>query len=201
MRSIPLAEVDARTRYRLVNGIIVPRPIAWVATRNHDGLVNLAPFSFFNGVEEHPAMLMFSVSYREPEKDTLRNLREVPEAVVHLVHPDQVEAMIATSRDYPPHVSEADELGLRMIPSQSVSVPRLDNGHIAIECRLNQLVPLGPKLSVLAIMDMLVVHIEERYLDAAGLVDPETIEISGRLTAGWYVCQRGRSVERINTRK
>ena len=87
MPTIEPEELSNVERYRLMIDSIVPRPIAWVTTVNRDGVVNLAPFSYFMGVASSPPALAISIGAREPIKDTLRNLRTSRQAVVHLVPP------------------------------------------------------------------------------------------------------------------
>ncbi len=99
-------------RYRLLVNAVVPRPIAWVTTVNAAGLVNLAPFSFFNGVTANPPVVQVCIAHRDPIKDTLANLRASGEAVVHLVRSERLDAMHASGAEYPSDISEADALGL-----------------------------------------------------------------------------------------
>jgi flavin reductase (DIM6/NTAB) family NADH-FMN oxidoreductase RutF len=97
MSGIDPAHLTPVDRYRLLINAIVPRPIAWITTMEADGAVNLAPFSFFNGVTANPPVLSVSIAHRSPEKDTLRLLRATGEAVVHLVPGELLQAMHGVS--------------------------------------------------------------------------------------------------------
>src|SRR5580700_11017396 len=111
MPGIDPADLAPRDRYRLLIGAVVPRPIAWVTSCDGGGLVNLAPFSFFNGVTATPPTVSIAIAYREPCKDTLANLRRSREAVVHLASPEQVREVHQSGGEYAASVSEAAELG------------------------------------------------------------------------------------------
>ncbi|HEY8449214.1 MAG TPA: flavin reductase family protein, partial [Bacillota bacterium] len=138
--------LEPRTRYKLMTGTIVPRPIAWVNTLNPDGGCNTAPFSFFNGVSDEPPTLMFCVGKRPDgsgDKDTLVNIRRHGEFVVHLCDEDTIEALSFTAGDFPPGVEELTEYGgLTLVPSATISVPRIAEAPVAYECRLLRLVDL-----------------------------------------------------------
>ena len=125
MPAIDPAALTPRDRYRLGIAAVVPRPIAWITTVSEAGTVNLAPFSYFNGVCSTPLILSVSIAHRVPLKDTLANLRAGGEAVVHLVPPDRLAAMHASSGEYRHEVGEAELLGLELLASERVRPPRL----------------------------------------------------------------------------
>ena len=138
MTTLDPAAMRPVDRYRLLINGIVPRPIAWITTVDAAGVVNLAPFSFFNGVTANPPTLQVCIAHREPLKDTLRNLRATGVAVVHLVPGLRLEAMQASSAEYPPEVSEADVLGLARRPAERIPGVVLTDAEVAFECRLVQ---------------------------------------------------------------
>ncbi|MCH8611789.1 flavin reductase family protein [Arsenicicoccus dermatophilus] len=151
--------------YRLLTSVVVPRPIAWVTTRSAAGVDNLAPHSFYTVSCVRPPMVQFtSVGV----KDTLRNVQQTGEFVIHLLGERHVEVGNATGTDYPPEVSELDALGLTREPAATVSVPRLAESPVAIECRLHQELTLGDSTVVIGA----VTHVA---VDAAVLdrTDPE----------------------------
>lgn len=134
-------DMDAMTpalRYKLLTAIVIPRPIAWVTTLGEDGTVNAAPFSFFNIFGQDPALVILGLEHHADgtPKDTSANIRRSGEFVVNIVTPDLTEAMVATGAAYPPDVSEAEALGLKLEPSAQVAPPRLADVPVAIECRL-----------------------------------------------------------------
>lgn len=174
-----------RDCYRVLSGLVVPRPIAWVATANADGTVNLAPFSSFMGLFNPPgAVLNLGRRPGGALKDTHRNLRERGEAVIHIPDAPLLEAMHATGADAPEGVSEAGRLGLATAPSTAVKVPRLAEAPVALECRLRQEVELSPT-STLILLDVLVAHAADRIWDeGADAPDASRWEPVARLRGG-----------------
>lgn len=153
-----------RAMYRLLTSVVVPRPIAWVTSRSAAGVDNLAPHSFFTVSCVRPPMVQFtSVGV----KDTLRNVRETGEFVVHLLGERHLRVGNASGTDYPPEVSELDALGLEREPSATVSVPRLAASPVAIECQLHQDLVLGD--STVVIGEVTHVAVDADVLD---LTDP-----------------------------
>lgn len=136
-------DLDRKQRYRLMISCVVPRPIAWVTTRSREGVVNAAPYSFMNGISSDPPLLGVCIGPRRDgtPKDTLRNAQETGEMVVHMVPFEAGRKMVDTSRDYPPEVSEVVELGLATVPGERVSVPRLADSPVAMECRVERVIP------------------------------------------------------------
>ncbi len=126
--------------------IIAPRPIAWVSSLDKDGRVNLAPFSFFNGVSDAPPMVMFSVNEKkigvDQSKDTLANVRATKEFAVGIVSWDLRDAMNATSGHYPAGEDEFDLAGLTKAPCLEIAPPRIADAPATLECRLHQIVKL-----------------------------------------------------------
>ncbi|WP_285573811.1 flavin reductase family protein [Geothrix limicola] len=161
-----LASLPKRDVYRVLSSLVIPRPIAWITTLNEGGAVNLAPFSSFMGIFG-PPMLAVTLGRRRDGslKDTHRNLRERREAVVHLADLPLLEALHASADEVAPEVSEVERLGLPTEPSLRVGPPRLKDAPVALECRLNQELELGPA-STLVLLDVLVSHAAERIWSA-----------------------------------
>nr|WP_216593696.1 flavin reductase family protein [Arsenicicoccus sp. oral taxon 190] len=152
--------LTTRSLYGLLTSVVVPRPIAWVTSRSAAGVDNLAPHSFFTVACVDPPMVQFtSVGV----KDTLRNVRETGEFVVHLLGERHLEVGNASGTDYPPEVSELDALGLEREPSASVAVPRLAASPVAIECRLHAALTLGDSTLVIGAVQH--VAVDEAVLD------------------------------------
>lgn len=135
--NVDLAALDPRTRYKLLCGVVIPRPVAWVTTRSASGVVNAAPFSFFNVFGQDPALIVLGLENRADgsPKDTTRNIAETGEFVINILTPDLAGNMVATAATYPPETSEPNALGLDLEPSQSVKPPRLAAAPVALECR------------------------------------------------------------------
>jgi flavin reductase (DIM6/NTAB) family NADH-FMN oxidoreductase RutF len=128
-------DLKPRERYKVLTSFVLPRPIAWVTTVGPTGVVNAAPFSFFNVFCEDPPLCMFAVN-RRPDgrvKDTLVNIERTPEFVVNLTDEPLAQAMHESSGDFPPDIGEPDFLNLILAPSTKMSVPRLSDAPFAME--------------------------------------------------------------------
>ena len=134
--NLDLDALTAQERYKLLTAVVIPRPIAWVTTVNKDGLVNAAPFSFFNVVGQDPALVILGLERRADgsRKDTECNIDANEEFVVNIPTLDDVEAMVATAAAYPSDESEPKVLGLDLVPSVKVTPPRFAKAAVAIEC-------------------------------------------------------------------
>ena len=130
--------LQPRDRYKLLAGFVLPRPIAWVTSIGPGGVVNAAPFSFFNVFAEDPPLVMFAVNKRPDGrlKDTWLNIQRTGEFVVNLTDEPLAQAMHDSSGDFPPDVGEPDYLGLKLAPSTRVAVPRLADAPWAMECKV-----------------------------------------------------------------
>ena len=141
----PLAMAHTEA-YKLLIGSILPRPIAFVSTRAADGTLNLAPYSFFTGVCSNPPTLLFCPMRRGSDgakKDSLCNIEETGEFVVNIVTESIVAQMNQTSAEYPPDISEFEAAGLTPVPSTIVRAPRVAESPVNLECKLQQIVPVG----------------------------------------------------------
>lgn len=134
--------------YRLMTGLVVPRPIAWITTLSADGRVNLAPFSAFTFVCHKPPMVTITIGLHEYDrkgefKDTLVNILRDGEFVVNIANQSLLEALHASSAVYPAHLSEVEALGLTTAESATVRTPRLAAAPAALECKLHTTLELG----------------------------------------------------------
>lgn len=162
-----LPSLPKRDAYRILSSLVIPRPIAWITTVDGEARVNLAPFSSFMGIFG-PPMLAITLGRRRDGslKDTHRNLKDRGEAVVHLADLPLLEALHASAAEVAPEISEVARLGLRTMPSLQVAPPRLEAAPVALECRLNRELDLGPG-STLVLLDVLVAHAAERIWSEA----------------------------------
>jgi flavin reductase (DIM6/NTAB) family NADH-FMN oxidoreductase RutF len=189
-------EVDPATResrlnYRFMVSAIAPRPIAWVTTVDPStGVVNAAPFSWFQAVCGDPPMLMLSIQRRDDgsPKDTVRNIRATGEFVVNASPKSLAAQMVQTSGEYGPEVSELAEVGLATAPSRKVRPPRIAASPVHLECRLHQELQLGRDGDTSLILGE-VVHFaaDDAVLDARGNVDPRKLVFVARLGGMEYV--------------
>jgi len=185
---LQVSELARQEKYKLLIGCIVPRPIAWVTSLGENGIVNAAPFSYFNVASIEPMMVSVAVM-RKPgsiPKDTARNIANKGQFVVNMVDVHNVDAVNQTSADYPPDVSEAEAVGLQTSPSKMIEVPRLAASRIHFECKLHQIVELGsPVTSDLIIGEVVHVHVaDELYQD--GRIDAAAFSPVSRLAGHTY---------------
>jgi flavin reductase (DIM6/NTAB) family NADH-FMN oxidoreductase RutF len=145
MVTIDTKDLDVLASYKLLIGTVVPRPIAFVTTVSSNGAINAAPYSSWNLVASKPTSIVFSVA-RKPngeKKDTLCNIERTKEFVVNTVGDWMVEAMNLCSEELPYGESELEKVGLTTIPSQHISVPRIKESPVHLECRLHTSVEVG----------------------------------------------------------
>jgi flavin reductase (DIM6/NTAB) family NADH-FMN oxidoreductase RutF len=131
---------DSLAFYRLLNSVVIPRPIAWVSSRSAEGVDNLAPHSFFTVACTDPPIVQFTSVGR---KDSLANVEATREFVVNFTPEPLFEAVNATSVNAPPQVSEFDHVGIAREPSLRVAPPRVLDALVALECVLHDTLPLG----------------------------------------------------------
>ena len=177
--------------YSLMIRAIVPRPIAWVSTRSVDGVNNLAPFSYFNGVCSNPPALAFS-PVNQPDgskKDTVVNIEATHQFVVNLVPHSMVESMHQTSAAYPADVSEIEAVGLSTVESSIVAPPRIAESPIQFECETLQIVQIGsgPLAANLIIGKILMFHVDDTVLNEQSKIDPDKLDAVGRMGGIEYV--------------
>lgn len=181
------ARLSAADSYKLLTAVVVPRPIAWVATLNADGSVNLAPYSFFNLMGSDPPVVAFAPGDRADgtPKDTARNIAGPDglggraagggEFVVNMVSEDLSAAMNLSATDFPPGIDEAGVAGLELVPGTLVRVPRVAASPVSLECREVQTLSIGRNRIVLGevlgmhIADGLMLDTERHHVDTAAL--------------------------------
>ncbi len=159
------ATLAAEQSYRLLTGVVVPRPIAWVTTRSDQGTVNLAPFSAFTFVSPKPPMLAISIGHKAGVyKDTARNILNREAFVVHIAHRGLVEPLHMSSVEHPPDISEVKHLGLATADCVRVDVPRLVDAPIAMECKLRHCIEFGETRSRLLVGEVVMFHFRDGLL-------------------------------------
>ncbi|MGA8014213.1 MAG: flavin reductase family protein [Candidatus Acidiferrales bacterium] len=184
------SKIPPREGYKLLVSTITPRPIAWITSRNAEGRLNAAPFSFFNVFSGDPPVVGIGIGSHEPgrPKDTRRNIRETKEFVVNLVSEDMAKAMNITAIEFEPEVNEIEEAELETVPSVHVKPPRIAASPVSMECALLQIVELGPD-NALVLGRVLAMHVrDDLVLDPAKhYVDTPGLKLIGRMHgAGWY---------------
>jgi flavin reductase (DIM6/NTAB) family NADH-FMN oxidoreductase RutF len=190
-----LDELPPLERYKLLIGLVIPRPIAWISTRSANGVANCAPFSFFNVFSEDPPLCVIGINPRDSDgamKHSLRNIRRTGEFVVNLVEEASANAMHASSEELPEEESEFEKAGLTEAPAALVQHPRIAEAAACLECRLFRLLEISATRQ-LVLGEILLVHARE------GIIDPQTKRVSeqayrpiGRLFASRYCTTRQR---------
>ncbi len=183
-------EHDYRDIYKLMIGAIVPRPIAFVSTLSLEGILNLAPFSFFTGVSANPPVVCFSPMIRGSDgkkKDTLNNIETTREFVVNIVSEDFAVQMNICSTEFPPEVDEFQQSGLTPISSDLVKAPRVKESKINLECRLLQVVHVSPKPlgGSLVLGEVLCFHVADELWEDYR-IDPDKLKPIGRMGGPTY---------------
>lgn len=199
MLSIDPAGQPSRQIYKLMTGIIVPRPIALVSTVDSEGIPNVAPFSFFCGVGSVPPTLLFCPSLHAKQvdpilrKDTLANVEATGEFVVNVVSEAIAHAANITAADVPPHVDEFELAGLTAIPSEVVRVPRVAESPAHMECKLLQVIYTSrePGGGVIVLGEVVRFHLRENLVEDFR-VDPEGLDAVGRMAGNTWVRTRDR---------
>jgi flavin reductase (DIM6/NTAB) family NADH-FMN oxidoreductase RutF len=180
--------LDTATAYRLLVGCVVPRPIAWITTIDEQGRVNAAPFSSYNYVATSPPMLAVNIAARDKDgafKDTARNLRANGEFVVNVATEATMDAMHDSAQEFPPEVSEAEALGIGLLPSRHVRPPRIAASPVQMECRLDQMITLGRGINTLYIGEVVAFHLSHEVFDGTR-VDSAKMRPVARLGGPYY---------------
>lgn len=151
--------------YKLLTGIVVPRPIAWVTTLSPGGVVNLAPFSAFTFVSNKPPMVGINVGRKAGVmKDTGNNIHATGEFVVNIPDESMIEPVHLSAVEHPPEVSEAELLGLPVLPGTHIGTPRLAGVPISMECRLHRAIAFGDTGSEFMVGEVIAFHIRDGLL-------------------------------------
>ncbi len=187
MKSFAVEDLDGAEGYKLGSGLVVPRPIGWIGTVDAEGNSNLAPYSFFNMVSAVPPTFVFSPG-NGGRKDTLDNVRSVPEFTINIVTDGVVEAMNATAESMEADRSEFDLDGITAVPSVRIRPPRVAECRATIECVVDQIVPVGAvgaAGSSLVIGHAVMFHVDESLLDGTR-IDQAELGAIGRHAGNTY---------------
>lgn len=175
--------------YRLMVQLITPRPIAWISTVSQEGVANLAPYSFYNGVGANPPSLLFCPANQRDgsRKDSLVNVLQTKEFVVNVVSESDAALMNQTSAQYAPGVSESEVLGIETQPAETVDPPRVVSSLAQFECRLLQHIELatGPGGGNVVIGEIVMMHVADSILQGQN-VDTGKLNNLGRLGGKSY---------------
>ncbi|WP_428248236.1 flavin reductase family protein [Ferrovibrio sp.] len=186
MQILP-ADIDRDQTYKLLTGVVVPRPIAWVTSLSEAGHVNLAPFSCFTFVSSEPPMLGISIGRGDKLriKDTARNIRERREFTVNIANDSMIVDVHASSFEFPTEVSEVEKLGLATLPGECIATPRLRDVPVSLECRFSQLIEFGTASTEFHVGEVVCFHIRDDLYEG-GKIRTERLEPICRIAGPNY---------------
>jgi flavin reductase (DIM6/NTAB) family NADH-FMN oxidoreductase RutF len=185
--------------YKLLVGLVAPRPIALVTSMDEEGKLNAAPFSAYNYLCTDPPIVGIGVTNRSNEvyqpKDTARNIRRTGEFVVNIVTEDIAQKMNICATEFPAEMNELDLAGFTTTPSEKVKVPRIAEAHAAMECVEFATMEIGRSRIILG--RVVAIYVEDRFIDPAGpYVKADELHAIGRMNGlGNYVRTRDAFME------
>ncbi len=202
MLSIDPTQIATRDLHQYILAAVAPRPIAFASTISKDGVPNLAPYSFFNAFSSNPPILIFSSNRRvanNTTKDTLKNVEDTGEVVINVVSHSISRQMALASIEYGPEVDEFVKAGFTPLPSERVKPFRVAESPVQMECVVDKILPLGDDGGAgnLIFCKIVMMHIAEEILTDKGRIDPNKIDLMGRMGRFYYVRASGAAIEEI----
>ena len=194
---VPQSEI-----YQYMIAAVAPRPIALASTIDKAGNINLSPFSFFNVFSSVPPIMIFSPvrSGRDnTTKHTYDNIKEVPEVVINIVNHPMVEQMSLASTAYDRGVNEFVKSGFTSLASEKIKPPRVGESPVSFECRVDNVIELGKTGGAgnLVIARVVLIHVQEAYLNEAGKLDTTKLDLVARMGGNWYCRASGNALFEI----
>ncbi len=187
---LDLLEKHAERAYPILASLVTPRPIALVSTLSPDGVVNIAPFSFFNVLGAEPPIVAIAPGDRDDgtPKDTAKNIRLTHEFVVNLVDESIAEAMNLTAASVPYGKSELDISGLTVLPSSSVKPPRIAEAPASLECKEWGTLQIGENRVIIGLVQR--AHVRDELIDAETLrIRTDLLHTIGRMASPHWYCR------------
>lgn len=189
--SFDFGTLSERQKYKLLIGAVVPRPIALVTTIDTGGLINAAPFSFFNCLSAEPAILALGVENHDDMafKDTARNIRNTGVFTVNIVSDKILHAMNVCAVPFAPGIDELQEAGLTAIAGGKVASPRIGESPVAFECRQHVTLEIGASRQII-LGEVLAAHIDTTIVNERFHIDPYGLDAIGRMGGHGYARTR-----------
>ncbi len=180
-------ELSKSQVYKLLISALIPRPIALVSTINQDGVVNVAPFSFFGAMSSKPPIIYVSIDRKRDgdKKDTLKNIELTGDFVVNIVTEEIAEKMNICAVDFPYGISESQIAGLTPVQSELVKSPRIAESPINFECKVLKIIEIGDAPNSVVFGEILLFHVNDEILEN-GIVNPRKLKVVGRLGGNFY---------------
>jgi flavin reductase (DIM6/NTAB) family NADH-FMN oxidoreductase RutF len=180
-------DTAGRDRYKLLSGLIVPRPIGWIGTRRANGTFNLAPFSFFNVVSTAPPTVLFSgSSHSDRPKDSITLAEESGEFTVNIVSEDVAQAMSVTAGTFGPDDDEFLIAGLTAVVGTVVDAPMVAESPANLECRVSSVLDVGDGPTRIVVGRVVALHVEDAVLDGTR-IDARSLRAVGRMSGNTYI--------------
>ncbi len=186
------SEISHQDAYKLMTGLVVPRPIGWIGTADAEGRPNLAPYSFFQCVATNPPVVLFSAGIADGfEKDSLVNARATREFTFNLVDAATAEAMNKSAAQLERGVSEFEFAGLTPEPSEVIAPPKVAEAKASFECQVTQIIELGerPNQNAVVFGEVVRIHVDDDVLDGTR-INFEALDAVGRLAGNLYATTR-----------
>ncbi len=186
------SEIDHTDAYKLMTGLVVPRPIGWIGTADSEGRLNLAPYSFFQCVATNPPVVLFSAGITDgSEKDSLVNARSTGEFTCNLVDAATADGMNQSSASLDRDESEFDFAGLTPEPSDTIAAPRVKEAKASFECLVQQVIELGnaPLTHAVVFGEVVRIHVDDAVLDGTR-IDFAALDAVGRMAGNYYTTTR-----------
>jgi flavin reductase (DIM6/NTAB) family NADH-FMN oxidoreductase RutF len=186
----------------ILMGSVAPRPIAFASTIDKDGNPNLSPFSFFNLFGSNPATLVFSPSRRGRDnttKDTFNNVKEIPEVVINVVTYQIVEQVSLASNEFSSEIDEFVKSGLSAVKSDLIRPFRVKESPVQYECLVKQVIETGTEGGAgnLVVCEIVKIHVDENILDEDGTINPEKVDLVGRMGKDFYCRASGNALFQV----
>lgn len=191
--SFRLGETGSRDAYKLLSGLVVPRPIGWIGTRRANGTFNLAPFSFFNVVSTNPPTVIFSGGrHSDRPKDSVTLAEMAGEFTVNIVSEEVAEAMNITAGSFSAEDDEFEIAGLTPVLGSVVNAPMVEESPANLECRVVEIMDLGSlPTSRVVVGEVQVIHVRDDVLDGSR-IDSDALAAIGRMAGNTYIHTRDR---------
>lgn len=188
---LDFAELSSRERYKVMIGTIVPRPIAWVTTKDPEGRVNAAPFSFFGCLSSDPPIIGLGIEFRPdgPPKDTGLNIQKTGVFTVNIVSSALVDGMNVCAVPFAAGVDELAKAGLTTRPGRHIDVPSIAEAPASLECRLHSFLPIGESRQIV-LGEIVGAQFHSNVIDERFHVDPVLLDAVGRMGGHGYATTR-----------
>ena len=178
----------SKEAYSFMISLIVPRPVAFITSTSRDGIINAAPYSYFNGISSNPPLICVSI-YNKPDnskKDTLLNIIENGEFCINMVNDKMCSEVTVCGANFNRTVSEIDYTSLTTVPCVKLNTVRIHESPVSMEVKLKKIINDLGNFSLI-IGEIILYHVKDEFIDKeTGLFDYKKANIVGRLGSDDY---------------